>query len=76
MQGILKNEGIANGFYRGLSPNLAGNSISWALYFLWYSEIKAGLQAYHASANGLSYHDFFLASGIAGMLPIIPNGPV
>ncbi|KAL8923393.1 MAG: hypothetical protein Q9172_003142 [Xanthocarpia lactea] len=76
VQGILKNEGIANGLYRGLSPNLAGNSISWALYFLWYSEIKAGLQVYHASANGLSYHDFFLASGVAGALTAVCTNPI
>ncbi|KAL8861364.1 MAG: hypothetical protein Q9178_002236 [Gyalolechia marmorata] len=66
VQGILKNEGVANGLYRGLSPNLAGNSISWALYFLWYSEIKAGLQAYHASANGHGTQQIYRAEGVRG----------
>lgn len=73
---IVQNEGIAKGFYRGLSPNMAGNSISWALYFLWYSRLKAGLQAYYGSGNGLSYYDFLLASGVAGTGSILPNGLV
>ncbi|KAL8710491.1 MAG: hypothetical protein Q9220_004923 [cf. Caloplaca sp. 1 TL-2023] len=41
---IFTNEGIARGFYRGLSPNLIGNSVSWALYFLWYHRVKTTLQ--------------------------------
>ncbi|KAL8658419.1 MAG: hypothetical protein Q9226_001025, partial [Calogaya cf. arnoldii] len=73
---IFRNEGIATGFYRGLSPNLAGNSISWALYFLWYSKAKAALKAYHANGNGLSYYDFFLASGIAGALTAVCTNPI
>ncbi|KAI4269615.1 MAG: hypothetical protein L6R38_007413 [Xanthoria sp. 2 TBL-2021] len=76
VKNILKNEGTAKGFYRGLSPNLAGNSISWALYFLWYSRIKAGLQAYYANGIGLSYHDFFLASGFAGALTAVCTNPI
>ncbi|KAL8841537.1 MAG: hypothetical protein Q9176_003158 [Flavoplaca citrina] len=62
---ILKNEGITKGFYRGLPPNLAGSSVSWALYFLWYSRTKAALEAHHANGKRLSYYDFFLASGVA-----------
>ncbi|KAL8791441.1 MAG: hypothetical protein Q9213_000057 [Squamulea squamosa] len=76
VQGIFKNEGITRGFYRGLTPNLAGNSISWALYFLWYSRIKVALQTYHVTGNGLSYYDFFLASGVAGALTAICTNPI
>ncbi|KAL8889146.1 MAG: hypothetical protein Q9215_003535 [Flavoplaca cf. flavocitrina] len=65
LQDILKNEGITKGFYRGLPPNLAGSSVSWALYFLWYSRTKAALEAHHANGKRLSYYDFFLASGVA-----------
>lgn len=65
---IIKNEGLAGGCYRGLTPNLVGNSVSWALYFFWYSRIKAALATYHASSGGLSYYDFFLASGTSGIL--------
>lgn len=35
MKDLAKNEGFAHGFYRGLNPNLLGNSVSWALYFMW-----------------------------------------
>lgn len=31
---ILKRDGFP-GLYRGLSPNVVGNSASWGLYFLW-----------------------------------------
>lgn len=67
----MKYEGFSNGFYRGLSPNLIGNSVSWALYFLWYGRIKAALGVYHGSDSGLSYYDFFFASGAAGMLLVL-----
>lgn len=32
---IARNEGVILGFARGITPNLIGNSTSWALYFLW-----------------------------------------
>lgn len=67
-QSIIQNEGVSKGFYRGLSPNLIGNSVSWALYFFWYSRIKSALGQYHASNGVLSYYDYFLASGTAGTL--------
>lgn len=34
---IVKNEGSTLALYRGLMPNMVGNSVSWALYFLWYA---------------------------------------
>lgn len=36
VKNIWKNEGISHGFYRGIAPNMIGNSISWGLYFMWY----------------------------------------
>jgi solute carrier family 25 (mitochondrial folate transporter), member 32 len=56
-----------NALYRGLSPNLIGNSISWALYFVWYDKTKREIQAYHGDQSELPFHAFFLASGVAGM---------
>ena len=32
---IARNEGRWTGFYRGLTPNIIGNSVSWGLYFMW-----------------------------------------
>ena len=66
VQQILHSEGGFLALYRGLSPNLTGNSISWALYFLWYDQIKHAMLAYHGLRQGLSYYDYFLASGTAG----------
>jgi solute carrier family 25 folate transporter 32 len=34
-----RSEGIT-GLYRGLSPNFVGTSMSWGLYFLFYSKFK------------------------------------
>ncbi|PWN48073.1 mitochondrial carrier [Violaceomyces palustris] len=39
LKDIVKKDGW-KGLYRGLSPNVAGNSASWGLYFLWYTMIK------------------------------------
>lgn len=32
---IVREEGSYRALYRGLMPNMIGNSVSWALYFLW-----------------------------------------
>ncbi|KAI9881398.1 MAG: hypothetical protein M1830_003405 [Pleopsidium flavum] len=64
---IARNEGSIGAFYRGLSPNIIGNSVSWALYFLWYGKIKDGLYAYHGSQQELSSLDYFFASGVAAL---------
>ncbi|KAJ3324582.1 hypothetical protein HDV06_006475 [Boothiomyces sp. JEL0866] len=36
---IHRNEGI-RGFYRGISPNFVGATVSWGMYFFWYSHLK------------------------------------
>lgn len=64
---IRSKEGALTAFYRGLSPNLLGNSVSWAIYFVSYDKLKSGIQAYHGQSYRLSYYDFFLSSGAAGM---------
>jgi solute carrier family 25 (mitochondrial folate transporter), member 32 len=33
---VVREEGKYTALYRGLMPNMLGNSVSWALYFLWY----------------------------------------
>ncbi|MCJ1367727.1 hypothetical protein MMC16_006861 [Acarospora aff. strigata] len=73
---IARNEGSISAFYRGLSPNVVGNSVSWALYFLWYGKIKDGLYAYHGSEGELSSLDYFLASGVAGALTALSTNPI
>lgn len=63
---IRSNGGAVTALYRGLTPNIVGNSVSWALYFVCYDKFKHGLQIFHGRSSLLSYYDFFLASGAAG----------
>lgn len=35
LRNIVREEGRYSALYRGLMPNMIGNSVSWALYFLW-----------------------------------------
>ncbi|KAI9697912.1 MAG: hypothetical protein M1836_004264 [Candelina mexicana] len=67
---IARHEGSIAEFYRGLTPNLIGNSVSWALYFLWYGKLKDGITAYRSPQDGLSTFDYFVAAGGAGTEPI------
>ncbi|MCJ1288182.1 hypothetical protein MMC26_007537 [Xylographa opegraphella] len=73
---ILRTEGGFLALYRGLSSNLIGNSVSWALYFLLYDQIKHAMLAYHGLRRGLSFYDYFLASGTAGTLTAICTNPI
>jgi hypothetical protein len=65
---ISYHEGGFAAFYRGLAPNLVGNSTSWALYFLCYSSLKDAIRTYRQGNNHmLASSDYFIASGTAGM---------
>jgi len=63
---ILRKEGSLQGLYRGLTPNIIGNSISWGLYFMWYGNIKDLFQSYRPDGK-LTGTDYFVASGAAGL---------
>lgn len=64
---ISAHEGGLRAFYRGLAPNLIGNSTSWALYFLCYGSLKDAIRIYRGQeAWMLTSSDYFLASGAAG----------
>lgn len=65
---IFYNEGGSAAFYRGLTPNLIGNSTSWGLYFLCYSSLKDSIRIYHKERGQiLTSSDYLLASGSAGI---------
>ncbi|KAJ5476014.1 hypothetical protein N7475_001743, partial [Penicillium sp. IBT 31633x] len=65
---IFSHEGGCAAFYRGLTPNLIGNSTSWGLYFLCYSSLKDRIQIYRTKKGQiLTSSDYFLASGSAGI---------
>jgi solute carrier family 25 folate transporter 32 len=74
---IFHHEGRLAAFYRGLMPNIIGNSSSWALYFLFYGNIKYIIEDWRlrGTQNGgqqqqqrelLTSSDYFIASGSAG----------
>jgi len=74
---VSRNEGGIPAFYRGLTPNIFGNSISWGLYFFWYSNIKDALYTFHGSRKeGLGSLDYVMASGTAGALTAILTNPI
>ncbi|KAL2830643.1 mitochondrial carrier domain-containing protein [Aspergillus pseudoustus] len=76
---IFRNEGGLVAFYRGLTPNIIGNSSSWALYFLLYGDIKDVIGNWHkrqALDNQLTSSDYFIASGTAGALTSILTNPI
>ncbi|KAJ9627303.1 mitochondrial FAD carrier protein flx1 [Taxawa tesnikishii (nom. ined.)] len=76
---IARNEGSYLAFYRGLMPNMLGNSVSWALYFLWYGNIKDLIRSYRDTGTGvgsLTSSDYFLASGASGILTAIFTNPI
>ncbi|PIG81367.1 folate carrier protein [Aspergillus arachidicola] len=66
VRSIYQNEGGVAAFYRGLTPNIIGNSTSWALYFLCYGNIKTATRTWRSSREeDLTSSDYFLASGAA-----------
>ncbi|KAK2761390.1 hypothetical protein FQN54_001912 [Arachnomyces sp. PD_36] len=76
IRNIARNEGGIPAFYRGLTPNIVGNSVSWGLYFFWYSNIKKTLQSIHGSEKGLGALDYFLGSGTAGLITAGLTNPI
>ncbi|KMU78566.1 mitochondrial deoxynucleotide carrier [Coccidioides immitis RMSCC 3703] len=74
---IGRHEGGLRAFYRGLTPNLVGNSVSWGLYFLWYRNLKDALNTFYGpQKNGLDSLDYFVASGTAGVLTAVLTNPI
>ncbi|KAJ2082062.1 mitochondrial FAD carrier protein flx1 [Coemansia sp. RSA 988] len=71
-QHVVRSDGFT-GLYRGLAANLAGNSVSWGLYFAWYTWIKnqmAGGQIAEtvSGVSTLSAGQHLMAGAVAGAL--------
>ena len=64
--------------YRGLTPNLLGNSSSWALYFLWYAQAQDLIRSYrhYSPSQPLTTPDYLLASSASGTLTAILTNPL
>lgn len=83
-QARIRARGLVQNFYRGLMPNMIGNSVSWALYFLFYQNVKDLIRAGRSRTNPstklgkqeLSSSDYFAASGLAGVLTAVLTNPI
>ncbi|CAG8937443.1 unnamed protein product [Penicillium salamii] len=74
---IFQREGGLAAFYRGLTPNVIGNSTSWGLYFLCYSSLKGAVREYRdRRGEVLLSSDYFLTSGGAGALTSVLTNPI
>ncbi|KAI9100509.1 mitochondrial carrier domain-containing protein [Phlyctochytrium arcticum] len=70
---IWNNEGGVRGLYRGVSPNFAGATLSWGLYFWWYSHIKDWMRDSPGQQLGAGQH--LIASAEAGALTAVCTNP-
>ena len=77
---ILRNEGPTRlaALYRGLTPNLVGNSAGWALYFLWYRQAQDLIRGYrgYTPTQPLTSVDYLAASGAAGFFSAVLTNPI
>jgi solute carrier family 25 folate transporter 32 len=78
LRDIVRRDGYS-GLYRGLSPNVVGNSASWGLYFLWYTMIKEHMAA-PSTSNGkskkLSPGQHLLAASESGAITALMTNPI
>ncbi|KAK9381788.1 mitochondrial carrier domain-containing protein [Kockiozyma suomiensis] len=61
--------------YRGLIPNIVGNTASWAAYFFWYEKIKEKVQKV-SGRQDLGFADYLVSSGLAGGMTSLFTNPI
>ncbi|KAF2128655.1 solute carrier family 25 protein [Dothidotthia symphoricarpi CBS 119687] len=76
LRNVVRDEGGVGALYRGLWPNLLGNSLGWGLYFLFYGNLKELLQRQRSEGELLGSADFFSASIAAGLLTGACTNPI
>jgi len=80
LRGIIHNEGPTriSALYRGLTPNLLGNSLGWALYFLWYRQAQNVIRSYrgYQPSTPLTSLDYLTASAASGTLGAVFTNPI
>lgn len=74
-QQIYRSEGFRHGLYRGLTPNFAGATVSWGLYFYLYAGIKASMPV-DPSTGRLGPTQHMAASMIGGALTAVVTNPL
>ncbi|KAF9435561.1 hypothetical protein BGZ76_005982 [Entomortierella beljakovae] len=73
-QEIFRNEGFRHGLYRGLTPNFAGATVSWGLYFYLYAGIKAKMPV-DPTTKRLGPTQHMTASILGGALTAVVTNP-
>ncbi|KAG0373572.1 hypothetical protein BGX24_011530 [Mortierella sp. AD032] len=73
-QQIYRSEGFRNGLYRGLTPNFAGATVSWGLYFYLYAGIKANMPV-DPNTGRLGPTQHMTASMLGGALTAAVTNP-
>lgn len=73
---IFLDEGRIRGFYRGLTPNIVGNSLSWSFYFVAYGQMKNAIRTLHPETPQLSAKGYLGASAAAGFLTAACTNPI
>ncbi|KAF9921829.1 hypothetical protein FBU30_008109 [Linnemannia zychae] len=73
-QQIFKTEGFRHGLYRGLTPNFAGATVSWGLYFYLYAGIK-GRMTVDPQTGRLGPTQHMVASMLGGALTAAVTNP-
>ncbi|KAI9149248.1 Mitochondrial folate transporter/carrier [Paramyrothecium foliicola] len=62
--------------YRGLTPNLVGNSGSWASFFFFKSRFERSMAYWRGHGERPSPSDYFVASALAGAATTVLTNPV
>ncbi|RMZ86955.1 hypothetical protein DV736_g5815, partial [Chaetothyriales sp. CBS 134916] len=77
---LLRNKGPSRiaALYRGLTPNLVGNSAGWALYFLFYKHAQDLIRhwRHYSPSQRLTGTDYLAASAASGLLSALLTNPI
>ncbi|RMZ85956.1 hypothetical protein DV737_g272, partial [Chaetothyriales sp. CBS 132003] len=80
LRDLLRNEGPSRiaALYRGLTPNLVGNSAGWALYFFFYKHAQDVVRQWrhYSAGQRLTGADYLAASAASGLLSAVLTNPV
>ncbi|KAK9461277.1 mitochondrial carrier domain-containing protein [Lipomyces oligophaga] len=65
--------------YRGLIPNLVGNTMSWGAYFFWYEIFKNKLvrwRHFQSPDSDLGFVDYLSCAALSGSLTTLCTNPI